>query len=308
VETRPLFRLTSRWKRLALDRLIERMRLWQGGVHVEAEHFGGWSLGARFYPVLYMLTRVKEAKDWGSGLPLKKSLLGKMSTLKVHHIFPKAYLYKQGYGRAQVNSIANYCFLTKDTNLKISDSRPEVYLEEIQKKHPGALESQWIPEDPELWKADRYPEFLEERKRLLAKATNEFLDEILHATDVGEETASARVRSGTKEPQIIGGVDSEEEERQLENLNQWVLEQGLPGASFMHEIVDPVSGNPLAVLDLAWPDGLQPGYSQPVAVLIDEEATVHEFANKHGYRFFTSAESFRKYVYEEILAEAVEQE
>jgi hypothetical protein len=40
-----------------------------------------------------------EARDWGTGLPLKASLLGKMSRLEVHHIFPKAQLYKRKYKR-----------------------------------------------------------------------------------------------------------------------------------------------------------------------------------------------------------------
>ena len=63
----------------APDRLIEQLRLWHGGMRVEAGHFSGWSLGARFYPILYMLTRVGEAQDWGSGLPLKAGLLGHMN-------------------------------------------------------------------------------------------------------------------------------------------------------------------------------------------------------------------------------------
>ena len=54
-----------------LDNLIEQMRLWHGTLKVEPAHFSGWSLGARFYPVLYMLTRIGEAKDWGLGIPLK---------------------------------------------------------------------------------------------------------------------------------------------------------------------------------------------------------------------------------------------
>ena len=73
-----------------LDALIEQLRLWHGGLRVEPGHFTGWSLGARFYPVLYMLTRMGEASDWGTGLPLKANMLGKMSRLEVHHIFPKA--------------------------------------------------------------------------------------------------------------------------------------------------------------------------------------------------------------------------
>ncbi len=291
----------------ALDRLIHQMRLWQGGVRVEPEHFSGWSLGARFYPVLYMLSRVGEARDWGSGLPLKKSLLGKMSRLEVHHIFPKAFLYNQGYTKSQVNSLANYCFLTKDTNLKISDSRPEVYFPEVEANHPGALASQWIPEDPELWRPERYLEFLEVRKRLLAEATNSFLEELLHGAELGETQEAEEapsVPAPGPAPQILGGVESEAEERQLEALNQWVVNQGLPSGTFMHEIVDPDTSEPLAILDLVWPEGLQPGFSQPVAVLFNEDAQVHEFANAHGYRFFTSADSFKGYVDREILADA----
>ena len=49
-----------------LDKLLEQLRLWHGGLRAEPGHFTGWSLGARFYPVLYMLTRMGEARDWGS--------------------------------------------------------------------------------------------------------------------------------------------------------------------------------------------------------------------------------------------------
>ncbi|HRK67982.1 MAG TPA: DUF262 domain-containing protein, partial [Hyphomonas sp.] len=57
-----------------LDRLLDQLRLWHGGLRVEPGHFTGWSLGARFYPVLYLITRMGEARDWGTGLPLKSSL------------------------------------------------------------------------------------------------------------------------------------------------------------------------------------------------------------------------------------------
>ena len=70
-----------------LDRLIEQLHLGYGRLRVEPGHFDEWSLGARFYPVLYMLTRMGEAKDWGTGLPLKVGLLGPMNKLEVHHIF-----------------------------------------------------------------------------------------------------------------------------------------------------------------------------------------------------------------------------
>jgi len=155
-----------------LETLLEQLRLWHGGLRIEPGHFTGWSLGARFYPVLYMLTRMGEARDWGTGLPLKAGLLGKLNRLEVHHIFPKARLYKLKHKRAEVNALANFCFLTKDTNLSISDRLPESYFPEIESKHPGALASQWIPMDPALWKAENYIDFLEARKALLAAEAN----------------------------------------------------------------------------------------------------------------------------------------
>ena len=44
-----------------LEKLLEQLRLWHGSLRVEGGHFTGWSLGARFYPVLYLLTRMGEA-------------------------------------------------------------------------------------------------------------------------------------------------------------------------------------------------------------------------------------------------------
>ena len=132
-----------------LDKLLDQLRLWHGGLRVEPGHFTGWSLGARFYPVLYLLTRMGQARDWGTGgLPLKANLLGKMNRLEVHHVFPKAQLVLKGkFARPEVNALANFCFLTKDTNLDISDRLPEEYFPGIEKDYPGALASQWIPMD-----------------------------------------------------------------------------------------------------------------------------------------------------------------
>ena len=76
-----------------------------------------------------MLTRVHHALDWDTGVELANEMLGKLNRLQVHHIFPKALLYKNGYSRAEVNAIGNFTFLTQDTNLKVSDRDPSVYLE-----------------------------------------------------------------------------------------------------------------------------------------------------------------------------------
>ena len=49
-----------------------------------------------------------------------------------------------------MNALANFCFLTKETNLNISDRLPEDYFPEVEAAQPGALASQWIPVDPAL--------------------------------------------------------------------------------------------------------------------------------------------------------------
>lgn len=35
-------------------------------------------------------------------------------------------------------------------------------------KQPGALESHWIPMNPDLWKVENYEAFLKKRRELLA--------------------------------------------------------------------------------------------------------------------------------------------
>lgn len=283
-----------------INKLLEQLRLWHGGLRVEAGHFTGWSLGARFYPVLYLLTRMGEARDWGTGLPLKASLLGKMSRLEVHHIFPKAQLYKRNFRKPEVNALANFCFLTKDTNLDISDRLPEEYFPEVEQAHPGALASQWIPDDPLLWRIENYHDFLETRKKMLADELNQRMSELLHGDDhwLGGPTVPAATS-----PIVFGGITSVDEEIELERANVWVQEQGLPPGVLAYELADPETGQQRAVFDLAWPNGMQEELSQPVCLLLNEGNEVFAAASQAGYRCFSSSAELKRYVRSDILAE-----
>lgn len=291
----------------ALDRLIDQLRQTRGDLRVRPDDFGGNSMGARFYPMLYLLTRVLKARDWDNGgLELNAHLLGKLNLLQVHHIFPKAQLYKQGYQRGEVNAIANFCFLTQQTNLLISDQLPEVYFEEVERKYPGALASQWIPLDRELWKMERYHDFLAARRNLLAQAANTFLDSLLAGTVSETPVADGALDRPATVSIVVGGVNGEEEEQVIQQCNDWVVQHGLPHGEYMHELTDAATGQALAVLDLAWPKGLQEGYSQPVALLIGEDQAVESLVNSLGYRYFTNPQDFRTYVEREVLQVAEE--
>jgi hypothetical protein len=285
----------------SLDRLLELLRLWRGGgLRVESGHFTGWSMGARFYPVLYLLTRMGEARDLCTGLPLRSELLGRMNKLEVHHVFPKAQLYKLKYAKADVNALANFCFLTKDCNLKISDRPPHEYFPEVEANHPGALASQWIPSDPHLWNGENYQEFLAARRELLAAEANKRLADLLHGDTRWLEVAAQP--TAAEAPIVIGGITSEDEELTLENLRQWVESQGLPAGVLAFDYTDADSGEQLAVFDLAWPAGLQEELSEPVAVLLNEDSQTLGLASAAGFRCFTSELEFRHYVEREILA------
>lgn len=274
----------------ALDRLFDQLRLSRGGLEVRPEDFAGWSLGARFYPMLYLLTRVSGSLDWGSGVPLSANMLGRLNALQVHHIFPKKLLYDYGYQKPEVNAIANYCFLTQAANLSISDKRPEVYQREVEARYPGALASQWVPQDPDLWKLENYQEFLAERRRLLAATANRFLEELFR----GSATAPVAVDYTGALP-AGGAPQPAEEDEELRALLEWVRAHGLPQPALDYEVCT-ADGAVLTVVDLAWPAGVQENFSQPVALIVPGDQTQINVLNQGGYLIFTDVADLRAYL------------
>ena len=102
---------------------------------------------------------------------------------------------------------------------------------------------------------------------------------------------------------VVGGISSEEEEAQLEALNDWMEAQGLPRGALAYGFADIATGEQKAVFDLAWPCGIQAELSQPVVVLLNEGAETIAIASQVGFRCFTKAEEFRRYVRKEVLSE-----
>ena len=245
-----------------------------------------------------MLMRVQHARDWETSIELSDHMLGRGTSLQLHHIFPKSLLYDRGYSRPLVNQIANFTFLTQETNLKVSNKDPAIYLDKYAMEKPGVLESHWIPTDSELWKLDNYTAFLEARRKLLAEAANHFLRSLESGSLSGLHTDKRTLEHEGP----VGGIISSDEEQVLLDMNIWIVEQGLPEGEFSYELVDESTGELKAILDLAWPQGIQEGYSQPVVLLIDEDLEVEKMVNEVGYRFFTSPEDFKAYVQDEILA------
>jgi len=279
-------------ERAGIHGLISSLERWRGGnLGIDGQDFEGFGRGSRFYPLLYLLTRVLGARDLCSGLELKATMLGYLASLQVHHIFPKARLYEAGYSRVQVNAVANFCFLTQDCNLTIGKRRPEDYFPQVEAAHPGVLASQWIPAHPTLWRIDRYPDFLAARRELLADAANSFLDHLRSGTGAATAVTLERIE--------VSVVDEEDDDRsaQMTALVEDLAAAGYARPVLDGEIADPQSGRVLAVAEAHWPDGLQPGQGGPVVLELDPEEADLPRLEELGYEVFTSVGALRGFAH-----------
>ncbi len=101
---------------------------------------------------------------------------------QVDHIFPQSVLKKvktlnprtnkrdlMVYKDAERNQLANCMLLTQKENGSggKSDTLPEVWFAQRVAEESSYLDMHLIPKDPELWKLDRFPDFVVERKKLL---------------------------------------------------------------------------------------------------------------------------------------------
>lgn len=284
-----------------VDELIANLERYRGGqLAVGPDDFTGATRGARFYPLLYLLTRVDGARDFGSGLELRAELLGKLTSLQVHHIFPKALLRKHEYDRGDINALANFCFLTQATNIAIGMRDPAEYLPEVAAKHPGVLESQWIPTDPELWRVERYQDFLTARRELLAASAQRFLSSLLNSEGADDNAALERL-------QVADEIVDDPRAEQVQALIAELAERGFATPIVDAEIADPLSGVQLAVAEAFWPDGLQTGIGAPVVLELDADDADLPRLEELGYQVFTSVDALLGYIDKESIAAAGEQ-
>ncbi|MGB5756037.1 MAG: hypothetical protein WBM50_03910, partial [Acidimicrobiales bacterium] len=160
---------------------------------------------------------------------------------------------------------------------------------EVAANHDGALSSQWIPDDLTLRSVDRYLDFLEARRKLLAEVANQLLDG-LHQGDLTKADVVG-----------VGGAGvGDEPDDELHALSDWCAELGLARPDISGEIVDDETGEPLVYPDAAWPEGMQRGLGEKVALLLERDEETEARLGELGYRFFTSRHALEHYV-EELL-------
>ena len=162
------------------DQIIDQ----RGRVDVKASDFEGRTAQHPLYRMTFILSKANGALDWFNGVPLGVTH-GSAYAWHSHHIFPQGLLYQSGWDsdnyvhRQVVNEIANRAFLTAATNSSLSATEPAEYLPGVERSSPGALDSQFIPVDPRLWRVENYREFLEARRELLSHKINEHLSMLI---------------------------------------------------------------------------------------------------------------------------------
>jgi len=145
--------------------------------------FVGRAIQHPLFSMVRWYLKSRGAVCFTTGMSLRKNM-GSKYQLERDHIFPYSKLKEVGYGEgnrvkyALAQELTNRAILTQVANRSKSDTNAENYLAAVKARFPKALELQCIPEDPALWKIQNYEQFLEERRKMLAKHLNAFLDKI----------------------------------------------------------------------------------------------------------------------------------
>jgi len=124
--------------------------------------------------VLFSNSRISDLLD--------PAVQGNRSAMERHHLFPKNYLNKQGIEDfKQTNQIANFALVEWDDNNTISDQKPSEYLPDYLNRFDSTeLEKMYywhaLPED---WEKMEYDEFIEKRRKLMAKVIRDGYDKLI---------------------------------------------------------------------------------------------------------------------------------
>jgi hypothetical protein len=82
-----------------------------------------------------------------------------------HHVFPQAFLKSNKYGRDDIFSVLNFCFLSSDSNKAISKKAPSEYFKELvpEDGFVKILSSNALHVNMTIYQKDDYKSFLERR-------------------------------------------------------------------------------------------------------------------------------------------------
>ena len=161
---------------MPLDDMVGNLRRDIAGLDITPEMIEGKYQRHPFVPLLFIIFRKSSARDWFTGTVLSSTNVGPEHQLELHHIFPRAVLKPiEEYDSSEIDDLANIAFLSQKANRAILKSLPDEYLPTIEEQR---LQAQLVPVDRELWKIDRFRDFLTKRRSAMTQAINGYLREL----------------------------------------------------------------------------------------------------------------------------------
>ena len=161
------------------DTIYNNARQHVGGLDVTHEHFQIARQGrARLYSLVHILQMKEDVCDWDTGLPIRRYA---QDELEQHHIFPKDHLMSKRVETSKRDAMANIALIRKETNRRLTNTPPDVYLPEVDDKDGGrTLDAYCIPRDRNLWRMENYEGFLTKRRELMAGAINHLFTNLMN--------------------------------------------------------------------------------------------------------------------------------
>jgi len=216
------------WQALC-DQIIDQ----RGRLDVKAADLEGRGIQHPLYNMAFILAKAGGATDWTNGASLAVTP-GKAYTLTNAYVFPQNLLYKNGYDsdnhmhRTMVNEIANRVVLR--SVLPYEDKRPDEYLPLVEKAYPGALSRQFIPMDPQLWRLERFEDFLAARREMIARKINEFMHALVSEPVIVHKRPLAELVS-------LG----ESATLEFKSTFHWDVVQGKQNPALRHEVLKTIA-------------------------------------------------------------------
>lgn len=112
---------------------------------------------------------------------LESGLRANKSALERHHLFPKAWLMRNGITEQRdINQIANFALVEWSDNIAISDKEPKVYLPYYQSRFDNDVwqKMYYWHALPENWEEMNYQDFLMERRKRIAKVVQKAFEKL----------------------------------------------------------------------------------------------------------------------------------
>jgi hypothetical protein len=217
------------------DALLQVIKDESQGLEILPTEFVGRAIQHPLFSMVRWYLKSRGAVCFTTGMTLRKNM-GAKYQLERDHIFPYSKLKEVGYSEANrvkyalAQELTNRVILTRAANRTKSNTNASEYLATVKAMFPKALELQCVPEDPDLWKIENYEQFLEERRKTLAKNLNAFLEKIT-ATEESLEAASLE--------DLI--AEDESDELEFKSTLRWDLKEGAVNKELEDAIIKTVA-------------------------------------------------------------------